>query len=165
MYLRKIRSSVIGIYRRCLQVYWSILLKKKGEGTVIDIGARLFTPENISIGSGCTVNQGAIIQASESADVCIGNDVTLSYDSRIITGSLDLDARLDASRIRERAHTAEAIYIEDGVWIAANVTILAGVRVGERSILAAGCVVIEDVPANVVVAGIPAKVVKQISAP
>ncbi len=57
--------------------------------------------------------------------------------------------------------SAEPVVIEDDVVIGANAVILEGVRVGEGSVVAAGSVVTEDVPAGSVVAGVPAKVVKQ----
>ena len=53
--------------------------------------------------------------------------------------------------------------IEDDVLIGANAVILEGVRVGEGSIVAAGAIVTQDVPAGSVVAGTPAKVIKQTS--
>lgn len=52
------------------------------------------------------------------------------------------------------------VYIEDDVWIGARVTILPGVTVGAHSIIGAGAVVTKDVPEYVIVAGVPAKVIK-----
>jgi acetyltransferase-like isoleucine patch superfamily enzyme len=54
------------------------------------------------------------------------------------------------------------IVIKRNAWIGAAVTILPGVTVGENSVVAAGAVVTKDVPANTVVAGVPAKVIKTI---
>lgn len=55
------------------------------------------------------------------------------------------------------------LVIEKGVWIGACATILAGVRIGEGSIVAAGAVVTKDVPPYTVVGGVPAKVIKNLS--
>jgi len=55
------------------------------------------------------------------------------------------------------------IIVEDGVWIAANVTLLPGVTVGRGAVVAAGAVVTKDVPPNSLVAGIPAKVIRLLS--
>jgi acetyltransferase-like isoleucine patch superfamily enzyme len=52
------------------------------------------------------------------------------------------------------------VIIEDGVWIGMNATILKGVTIGERAIVAAGAVVTHDVPARAMVAGVPAKIIK-----
>jgi acetyltransferase-like isoleucine patch superfamily enzyme len=54
------------------------------------------------------------------------------------------------------------IHIKRNAWIGANATILPGVTIGENSIVAAGAIVSKDVPDNVIVAGIPAKIVKTI---
>jgi acetyltransferase-like isoleucine patch superfamily enzyme len=48
------------------------------------------------------------------------------------------------------------------VWLGANVTILQGVTIGDNAIIAAGAVVTKDVPANAIVGGVPAKVIKMI---
>jgi acetyltransferase-like isoleucine patch superfamily enzyme len=53
------------------------------------------------------------------------------------------------------------VIIEDDVWIGANSTILPGVTIGSGSIVAAGSVVTKDVPPNVIVAGVPARVIKE----
>lgn len=53
------------------------------------------------------------------------------------------------------------VIIEDGVMIGANAVVLEGVRVGKGSVVAAGAVVTEDVPPGVVVAGTPARIIKE----
>ena len=58
--------------------------------------------------------------------------------------------------------SAAPVVIENEVVIGANAVVLEGVRVGEGAVVAAGAVVVEDVPAHTVVAGVPAKVIKQI---
>jgi acetyltransferase-like isoleucine patch superfamily enzyme len=52
---------------------------------------------------------------------------------------------------------------EEGAWIGTRVTILPGVRIGARSVIAAGAVVVRDVPANTLCAGVPAKVIREIN--
>lgn len=48
------------------------------------------------------------------------------------------------------------------MWLGANVTVLPGVTIGEGSVIAAGAVVIKDVPANMIAAGVPAKVIRKV---
>ena len=57
---------------------------------------------------------------------------------------------------------AKPIHIGKKVWLGANVTILQGVTIGDNAIVAAGAVVTKDVPANAIVGGVPAKVIKMI---
>jgi acetyltransferase-like isoleucine patch superfamily enzyme len=63
----------------------------------------------------------------------------------------------------EQGITAQGIVVEDDVWIGAGAILTDGVRVGRGAVVAAGAVVTHDVPPHTVVAGVPARVVKQIS--
>ncbi|GHE20262.1 hypothetical protein GCM10017767_07830 [Halomonas urumqiensis] len=54
----------------------------------------------------------------------------------------------------------EPITIEDNVWLGGGVIVLAGVTIGENSVIGAGAVVTKDIPANVVAVGNPARVIK-----
>jgi acetyltransferase-like isoleucine patch superfamily enzyme len=62
----------------------------------------------------------------------------------------------------EQGITAQGIAIEDDVWIGSGAIITDGVRVGQGAVIAAGAVVIDDVPAHTVVAGVPARIVREI---
>lgn len=59
--------------------------------------------------------------------------------------------------------TSAPITLEDNVWIGANVTVCGGVTIGEGSVIGAGSVVISDIPAGVVAAGNPCKVIRKIT--
>jgi acetyltransferase-like isoleucine patch superfamily enzyme len=63
----------------------------------------------------------------------------------------------------EQGITAQGIVVEDDVWIGAGAIITDGVHVGRGAVVAAGAVVTQDVPPHTVVAGVPAKVVKEIT--
>jgi acetyltransferase-like isoleucine patch superfamily enzyme len=56
----------------------------------------------------------------------------------------------------------KSVRIKQGAWLGANVTVLPGVTIGENAIVGAGAVVTKDVPANTVVAGVPAKILRTI---
>lgn len=58
--------------------------------------------------------------------------------------------------------SALPVVIEDDVVIGANAVVLEGVRVGKGAVIAAGAIVIEDVPENAVVAGVPARIIKMV---
>ena len=69
---------------------------------------------------------------------------------------------LDAQRRVSRHFQSHPIHIEKRAWIGANATILPGVTIGENAVVAAGAVVTKDVPANCLVGGVPAKVIREI---
>ncbi|MGD9050033.1 MAG: acyltransferase, partial [Anaerolineae bacterium] len=63
----------------------------------------------------------------------------------------------------EQGITAQGIVVEDDVWIGAGAVVTDGVRIGCGAVVAAGAVVTQDVPPHTVVAGVPARVVKEIT--
>jgi acetyltransferase-like isoleucine patch superfamily enzyme len=54
------------------------------------------------------------------------------------------------------------VYIHDNVWLGANVTVTPGVVIGENAVVAAGAVVTKNVPANTIVGGVPARIIRTI---
>lgn len=126
-----------------------------GDRTRILRGSELLGP--LSIGSRVFINRDAYIRSQ----VRIGDDVSIGPFVRMIS---------DSHEVGETTHRAgqgkiEAIVVERGAWIGANVVILGGVTVGAGSIVAAGSVVINSVPANSVVAGVPARLVRTLEDP
>jgi Acetyltransferase (isoleucine patch superfamily) len=63
---------------------------------------------------------------------------------------------------RRRNLKFDSVYIHDNAWLGANVTVTPGTVIGENAIVAAGAVVTKDVPANTIVGGVPARVIKTI---
>ena len=110
-----------------------------------------FQDAKLKIGSGfCNSN----VKIRCSKEITIGNNVAISHDVTI----MDSDAHyIDY----EDYKISKPIYIEDDVWIGTRATILKGVTIGKGSIVAAGAVVTNDVPQNSIVAGVPAKVIKE----
>jgi acetyltransferase-like isoleucine patch superfamily enzyme len=119
-----------------------------------------------------TLLNGALIMADERIE--IGRHVLVSWNVGIADSDFHpIDAaqrRIDTMALapfykdrppRPPLKTAPVI-IEDNVWIGMNAVILKGVAIGENSVVAAGAVVSKSVPANVVVAGNPAVIVKQL---
>lgn len=105
-------------------------------GAVINIGAE--------IGEGTMVDMNAVVGARGK----LGKRVHLGAGA-VVAGVLEPPSK-------------EPCVIEDNVLIGANSVILEGVHIGEGAVVAAGSVVVEDVPAGVVVAGTPAKIIKNI---
>ena len=75
---------------------------------------------------------------------------------------VQLMSELTGQKIDESFGMFPPFYIEKNVWIGANVTVLPGVTIGKGSIIAAGAVVTKDVPANMIAAGVPAKVIRKV---
>ena len=93
----------------------------------------------------------------DGGGVEIGNRVFIGPNVGIYTVNHPMDARR-----REKGYEwALPVKIGNKVWIGGGVTILPGVTIGDNTVIAAGSVVTQDVPANVVAAGNPCKVIKE----
>jgi acetyltransferase-like isoleucine patch superfamily enzyme len=93
--------------------------------------------------------------------VSIGDHVTISHRC-IITAHMGSPSDTPVKRFIPMG--AKPVVIEDGAWICIGAIILPGVTIGENAVVAAGAVVSRDVPANTMVAGIPARHIKRLDA-
>lgn len=111
---------------------------------------------NAVIMMGASINIGAVIGEGTMIDmnVVVGGRGTIGKNCHIGAGAVIAGVVEPPS--------AMPVIVEDDVVVGANAVILEGVRVGKGSVVAAGAVVIEDVPENVVVAGTPARIIKKI---
>ncbi|WP_438351679.1 DapH/DapD/GlmU-related protein [Paenibacillus sp. FA6] len=75
-----------------------------------------------------------------------------------------IDTNFHPVDTEDRSHSKD-IVISDNVWIGRGVLILPGVTIGHNAVIAAGSVVTRDIPANVLVGGTPAKVIREINVP
>ena len=92
--------------------------------------------------------------------VTIGNHVNLAQG--ITVTALNHNFEDSEKRIDEQGVSTTPVTISDDVWIGANAVILPGVHIGQHCVVAAGAVVTKDVPDHSLVAGVPAKIIKQI---
>lgn len=111
---------------------------------------------NITTGKNFYANHGAVIL--DPAPVTIGDNVFLAPGVLISTATHPLDPAIRASGLEY----AYAITIGNDVWIGMGAKILPGVTVGNNAVIGAGAVVTKDVPANTVVAGVPAVVIREL---
>jgi acetyltransferase-like isoleucine patch superfamily enzyme len=93
-----------------------------------------------------------------SGHISIGNNVMISPRVSIYAENHVFD-QIDVT-IKSQGVKKENVVIEDDCWIASNSILLAGVTIGKGSVVAAGSVVTQDVPPYSVVAGVPARVIK-----
>jgi acetyltransferase-like isoleucine patch superfamily enzyme len=120
-----------------------------------------YTP-SITIGDNCSIGEYCHITSINS--IVIGNGV-LTGRRVTITDNSHGTSLLEESKIiplRRKLSSKGSVIIGNNVWIGDKVSIMPGVHIGDGAIIAANAVVTKDVPQNVVVGGIPAKVIKQI---
>ena len=117
--------------------------------------------EQVEIGDGAIIMMGAIINIGAVVGEGTMIDMGSVLGGRATVGKhCHIGAGTVLAGVVEPV-SATPVVIEDNVMIGANAVVLEGVRVGKGSVVAAGAVVIEDVPEGVVVAGCPAKIIKK----
>ena len=111
--------------------------------------------KNAVIMMGAVINIGAVIGDGTMIDMgaVLGGRATVGRNCHVGAGAV-------LAGVIEPASAAPVI-VEDNVLIGANAVVIEGCRVGQGAVVAAGAVVVEDVPAGTVVAGCPARVIKQ----
>ncbi|HEY4106944.1 MAG TPA: acyltransferase [Polyangiaceae bacterium] len=93
------------------------------------------------------------------APVRIGNGVRIGHDVTLLT----VNHAIGRKDLRSGTREFHGIDIGDGTWIASRVTVLPNVHIGPGCVVAAGAVVSRDVPANTLVAGVPARVIRSLN--
>lgn len=94
-------------------------------------------PQYITIGNNLSINENVFLQGR--GGITIGDNVTLSYGSIVLTESLD--AKNYKTTFKDRKHIYRPVIIGDDVWVCANVTITPGTRISKGIIISAGSVV------------------------
>jgi len=112
---------------------------------------------SIHIGDYCLIAPGVKIQAAQQ--IRIGHSCMFGADSSIS----DSDWHGIYNRLRPFGRATKPINIGNNVWVGERAIITKGVTIGDNSIIGAGAVVTKDVPDNTIVAGNPAKIVKEIA--
>ena len=135
-----------------------IQLMSELTGPEIDDSFGMFPPfirlwENIHIGKNVFINAGCKFQ--DQGGIYIGDGALIGHNAVLATINHMEDPALRGGRI------FHPIHIGKNVWLGANVTVLPGVTIGDGAIIAAGAVVTNDVPANMIAAGVPAKVIRE----
>jgi acetyltransferase-like isoleucine patch superfamily enzyme len=181
--IKKIKSFILNKNKTLLdslgkntQITGSI--EKRISGSIIRIGkdclieGSLVTETNESsliVGDNTYIGGGTVIDCVKS--ISIGDDVLISYGC-ILTDSDNHSVKYsirkkDLADWKQRKHdwtttNSKAIQISTGVWIGARAIILKGVTIGKGAVVGAGSVVTKDVPPWTIVAGNPARVIKEI---
>ena len=129
-------------------------------GTEIDKSTVVFVPFYTNFGRHIRLGKNVFINHDCSfldlGGITIEDDVMIGPKVSLITENHPVDPA------KRKFLDLKSIVLKRNVWIGAGATILPGVTIGENSIVAAGAVVNKDVPANSIVGGIPAKVIRSI---
>lgn len=130
-------------------------------------GSKLIVKGKFNIYSGyrISVNEGAILELGSGY---INFDVNIACFNKIVIGehvviseNVSIRDSDNHELIYEGYNISKPINIGNNVWIGMNSTILKGVNIGDGAVIAANSVVTKDVPANSLVAGVPAKIIKE----
>lgn len=129
-------------------------------GRPVDDTFCLFPPfytdygQNITVGKNVFINTGCRFQ--DQGGITLGDGALIGHN--VVLATLNHDEAPDKRHILHPA----PIILGKNVWIGANATVVPGVTIGDGAIVAAGAVVTRDVPANTVVGGVPARIIKTI---
>lgn len=117
----------------------------------------------VEIGDDTVINMNFIVSDGYQPLLKIGQRVAISPNVTVICQSGPNNSQLQVVEyVKQRLIMDKPVIIEDDVWIGTNAVILPGVTIGRRAIIAAGTVVTRDVPPGVIVAGIPARVIRSL---
>ena len=183
-----VRGIVKDVRRRRFELRYSCRIHRGGEilpnnrrqrdsitvGAGTHIRGQLFTfghGGRIAMGNHCYVGENSKLWSALS--LTIGDRVLIGHNSSIF----DCDTHPMNARERHRQYVEiitrghppdidlreEAVTIEDDVWIGCNVVVLKGVTIGRGAVIGAGSIVAHDIPPFVLVAGNPARVVRELS--
>ncbi|WP_148466441.1 DapH/DapD/GlmU-related protein [Limosilactobacillus antri] len=136
------------------QVIGKITRQQIDDSVEIRLPIRSDYGANLRIGKGVFINSGVMF--TDLGGITLADHVLVGPNATIISVNHPLDP--------QKRHEVEMkpVLIGENAWLGANSTILPGVTVGRNAVVAAGAVVTKDVPANTVVAGVPAKIIKEI---
>ena len=142
--------------RWCLNGWRCFLLRafgaKIGKGCRVQGGAEIWQPWNLTLGDHCWVDGGAKLYTVDK--ITFGSNCVVSAGAFVCTAQHDVTSSIFELK-------TAPIVVGDCAWIASNSIVLPGVSLGEGAVIAAGAVVMKDVPAWMIVGGNPAKELKK----
>lgn len=146
----------------CSDVYVEV----SGDG-VVEIGSgcllsgqhiRLFAPGRITIGAGCAFNGASYLHMHETAIIQLGRDCLIA--GGVSFSSSDVHKIIDRAT-GKRVNPPGDIIVGDHVWVSSEATLWAGAKVGNDSVVGRASHVSKEFPANCVIAGTPARIVRE----
>lgn len=151
------------------------LFRCTSKGCIVGFNSQIANFSNVSMQEGCFIQDNVYMRAGAEGSITLGRNVAINSFAKlfghggITVGSF---AQIGPGAIltttthnfeEQMVASFHRIVIGDWAWIGANTTVLAGVTIGEHSVIGAGSVVNKDIPPNSVAVGNPAKVIKQVN--
>jgi acetyltransferase-like isoleucine patch superfamily enzyme len=134
------------------------------ESSEFRAGAYAVTCSKISLGKRVVIRPNTMLFADPregNGYITIEDDVMIGSGVHIYVSNHKYTLK-DKNIIDQGHYDAQDVLLQEGCWIGANSIILAGVSIGKNAVIGAGSVVTKDVPSNVVYAGNPVKLIKEI---
>ena len=122
------------------------------------IGTFVEIQKNVSVGKNCKISSHTFI----CEGVHIEDNVFVGHNVTFINDEFPKSVNIDGSLQTEKDWTLIETFVKKGASIGSSATIICGVTIGENSIVGAGAVVTRNVPPNSVVAGVPAKIIREL---
>ncbi len=131
-----------------------------GDGVRMSPTVSVRNGERISIGAGSHIGQWSCLWAGDNhGRIVIGDHALLAPNVFITASDYDFDA--GDGPVMELPKREADIHIGANTWLGANVVVVAGTRIGDGAIVAAGSVVTRDLPPNCVAGGVPARIIRE----
>lgn len=130
--------------------FYEALGMKMGNGTILCRRVEILLPMGINLSNNVSI--GWFAELDGRGGITVDHDTNISSHVKLITGSHDINHP-------EFIADFLPIHIGHHVWIGTGATVLQGVKIGDGAVVASGAVVTKDVPPNVIVGGVPAKII------
>lgn len=160
-WLAKLFVLLNRVWERLKMLFLRPAFGKHGRNLIFDPDG-FYSFDHIETGDDVSIGDDAIFLASDSR-IIIGNKVMFGPRVTVVGGNHNTGVvgQFMYDVHEKRPEDDQDVVFEDDVWVGSGAVILKGVRVGRGSIVAAGAVVIRDVPPYTVVGGTPAKVISR----
>ncbi len=139
------------------QVIWRKKIHHKGDYR-IHARASLRNAQNIYLGENVRITMDCCIWAEQHSKIVFGDNVLVGPGVKMFCGNHG--TKLCDTPMVYQERREKDIFIGNNVWIGANSILVSGAKINDGAVVAAGSVVTKEVPANAIVAGAPAKVIK-----
>jgi maltose O-acetyltransferase len=142
--------------REAARAVLATLLGGLGEGTIVRPPIYVDYGEQLTIGAHGFVNFGLV--ALDVAPITLGENCQIGPNVQLLAASHPTDP----GPRRDKLETAAPIAIGENVWLGGGAIVLAGLTIGDDSVIGSGAVVTKDVPAGVVAVGNPARPIRDV---